>query len=213
MKIIGITGGVGSGKSRILQYFEEKPDTVVYEADQIAFLLQKKDGGVCYPDIVTEFGTSILALDGEIDRKKLGAMVFSDAKKLQRLNEIVHPAVKETVKRKIMRCKEQNIRVFVLEAALLIEDHYEEICDELWYIHTEEPIRIQRLKESRGYTEEKIRSMMEAQLPERVFYQHCQTVIENSGSWSDTFKQLEEKTAPFYNILTGKDETKRRYKL
>ena len=104
--------------------------------------------------------------------------MFADEKKLQRLNRIVHPRVKEYIRKKKEEEKEAGTRIFVVEAALLIEDHYEEICDELWYIHTPDEVRRKRLKESRGYTDERIDGIMKNQKSEKQFRNACSVVIE-----------------------------------
>ncbi len=189
MKIIGITGGVGCGKSKVLSWFQELPDTKVYEADQIAHLLQEP-GSCCYKEIVAEFGVRILKEDGKIDRKILGSIVFSDAIKLERLNQIVHPKVKQYVQKCIREEESAGTRLFVLEAALLLEDGYEEICDEIWYIYAHEEIRRARLKASRGYSDEKITSMLQAQKSEKEFREACDRTIDNSGLWKETCSQL-----------------------
>ena len=191
MKIIGITGGVGSGKSRVLSYIEETFPCVICQADHVAWELQKpgQDG---YIKIVEHFGKEILNEDQTINRPRLGQIVFSNEQELLKLNEIMHPAVKEAVRKKIENETSKGTELFVLEAALLIEDHYDEVCDELWYIFTEESIRRERLKESRGYTDEKIDSMMATQLSEEVFREHCKVVIDNSKDFEYTCVQIQE---------------------
>ena len=191
MKIIGITGGVGSGKSRVLSYIEETFPCVICQADHVAWELQKpgQDG---YIKILEHFGKEILNEDQTINRPRLGQIVFSNEQELLKLNEIMHPAVKEAVRKKIENETSKGTELFVLEAALLIEDHYDEVCDELWYIFTEESIRRERLKESRGYTDKKIDSMMATQLSEEVFREHCKVVIDNSKDFEYTCVQIQE---------------------
>ncbi len=192
MKIIGITGGVGSGKSRILSFIEESvPDgeAVICQADHVAWDLQRV-GEECYKQIVAHFGTKILNDDLTINRKALGQIVFGDEKELLALNAITHPAVKQEIKNRIKEAEKTGAKLFVLEAALLIEEHYDEICEELWYIYTDIEIRRQRLKESRGYSDEKIDAMIAVQLPESVFQEKCSRVIDNSGAFELTQKQL-----------------------
>ena len=162
MKIIGITGGIGSGKSCVLTIMEETYNAVICQTDAVAHRLQKK-GEECYRKIVEEFGDTILGEDREIDRKKLGGIVFRDVDKLQKLNEIVHPAVKMQVKEEIEEARKKNCKIFLIESALLLEDHYEEICDELWYIYADETVRRKRLKTSRLMTDEKIDLVMKSQ--------------------------------------------------
>ena len=191
MKIIGITGGVGSGKSRVLSYMEEKHQAVICQADHVAWKIQEP-GQDCYHKIVEEFGTGILNEDKTINRKNLGQIVFHNETKLLVLNAIMHPAVKKAIKNSIYEEAQKGTELFVLEAALLIEEHYDEICDELWYIYTDEQIRRERLKESRQYSDEKIDAIMATQLSEEVFRRECQRVIENSGDFEVTTKQIDD---------------------
>ncbi len=190
MKVIGITGGIGSGKSRVLSYLEEKHHGVICQADQVAWELQKP-GQKCYKEIVEHFGTCILNEDTTINRKDLGQIVFRDETQLSVLNGIMHPAVKTEIQKRISREKEKGAKLFFLEAALLIEEHYDEICDELWYIYTSEPIRRQRLKESRQYSDDKIDSIMATQLSEEMFRKACKIVIENNGVFEATSKIID----------------------
>lgn len=193
MKVIGITGGVGSGKSLVLAYLEKKANVFVIEADKLAHDLQKQ-GNLCYDSIVGEFGLSILSENGEIDRAKLGNIVFSDEKKLLKLNEIVHPIVKNEIIKTIDTIrKKQNFQYVFIEAALLIEEHYDQICDELWYIYVKPHIRMERLAESRGYTKEKTENIMSKQLEDDSFFKACQVVIDNNNSIEDTYRQIEEE--------------------
>ena len=191
MKVIGITGGVGSGKSRVLSYLEEKHHAVICQADHVAWELQKP-GQECYLEIVEHFGTCILNEDKTINRKALGQIVFGNDAQLQVLNAIMHPAVKCEIQKRISEEKANGRKLFFLEAALLIEEHYEEICDELWYIYTSEQIRRQRLKESRQYSDEKIDAIMATQLSEEMFRKACKNVIENNSTFEETGAKLDD---------------------
>lgn len=191
MKIIGITGGVGSGKSRVLSFMEEAYKAVICQADHVAWKLQEP-GEKSYCEIVAHFGTEVLNEDQTINRKRLGQIVFGDERQLQILNRITHPAVKTYIKELIECERDKGSTLFILEAALLLEDHYNEICDELWYIYTREEIRRERLKASRQYSDEKIDAIMASQLSEEYFREHCQIVIDNSGNFEDTCIQIEK---------------------
>ncbi len=191
MKIIGITGGVGSGKSRVLSYMKEQFGAVICQADHVAWALQEP-GQRCHMEIIERFGNDILNEDGTINRKKLGQIVFRDKKQLLVLNGIMHPAVKETIVETIQSEKEKGTSYFVLEAALLLEDDYNQICDELWYIYADEKIRRLRLKESRAYSDEKIDAIMASQLSEATFREKCQVMIDNSGDFEDTCSQIDK---------------------
>lgn len=191
MQIIGITGGVGSGKSRVLGYMEQQHGAYICQADHVAWELQLPGEG-CYEKIVQTFGREIVQEDGRIDRPKLGSIVFGDAEKLQVLNDIMHPAVKEEIRRRIQKQEETGTTLFVLEAALLIEESYGEICKELWYLHVDRQVRIKRLLASRPYTREKIEKMMASQLSEEAYVAESDRVIENSGTFEETCRQIEK---------------------
>ena len=191
MKIIGITGGVGSGKSRVLSYMKEEFGAVICQADHVAWKLQEP-GERCYLQIVEHFGKDILNDDETINRKKLGHIVFNDHEQLLVLNGIMHPVVKETIVQMIQTEQKNGTDYFVLEAALLLEDGYNQICNELWYIYTDEKIRRLRLKESREYSDTKIDAIMSSQLSEELFRKECQIVIDNSGDFEDTCYQIDK---------------------
>ena len=193
MKFIGITGGVGAGKSAILSYLAGKDRVRVMLADEIAHdLMEPKTA--CYEKIRDCFkAEDIWTADGHFDRPKLAGVIFADEKKRDRLNEIVHPAVKEYVIQQARQERERGaLKLLVLEAALLIEEHYDEICDELWYIYTAEDIRRTRLMESRGYSKAKVQHIFDSQLKECEYRRHCRVVIDNNGDLKETYRQIDE---------------------
>lgn len=189
--IIGITGGIGSGKSYVLAVMEKRFGCLLLEADAIARQLEQPSG-VCYHEILQLFGREILAPDNTIDRQKLGKIVFADKEKLKKLNRIVHPAVKEKIREEIRRSQEKEpARIILIEAALLLEDHYDVICDTIWYIRASEATRRKRLKEKRGYSEDKINAVMKNQLSEEEFIRQCDCVIDNDSTEEELMIQLE----------------------
>jgi len=182
MKVIGITGGAGSGKTVILDYIEKKYGARVIQADLVGHAVMRP-GNTCYDSIVEVFGMGVLAEDSTIDRSKLGRIVFADKELLEVLNRIIHPAVKEYIGREIEKeRKKGNAPFMVIEAALLIEDNYDAICDELWYIYASDEVRKERLKSSRGYSDSKIEDLFRNQLTEEEYRDNCQMVIDNSNS-------------------------------
>ena len=192
MKFIGITGGVGAGKSEILHYLETKDGVKVMLADEIAHELMLP-GTECYQKLKDMFSDEdIWNEDGSFDRKKLATVIFSDEKKRDTLNGIVHPAVKKYI-RTVADTERENgvLKILVLEAALLIEEHYDEICDELWYIYTREDIRKERLMRSRGYSPEKVQQIFDSQLQEAVYRKYCKVVIDNNGTVEDAIRQID----------------------
>lgn len=191
MKVIGITGGVGSGKSRVLDYMKEQFVAVVCQADHVAWKLQEP-GQDCYLQIVQTFGKDILNDDATINRNRLGQLVFADKQALQKLNQIVHPMVKAHIRDLIDEERKKVTSYFVLEAALLLEDNYTQICDEIWYIYADEEVRRTRLKESRQYSDEKIDAIMNNQMTEQTFREHCDVVIDNSKDFHHTCTQIKD---------------------
>ena len=239
MKTIGITGGVGCGKSRVLDYIEENYRAYVLKADELAQKL-KLPGQPCYEalidllgeEVLEEAGTDTAEIAGTdttdttettgqtapgsnripaansgnnpkpttsprehdrrpIDNRKMAQKIFSDPQILQQVNAIMHPAVKtEILKRIKTSAASGRYDLFILEAALLIEEGYMEIVDRMWYIYADEDTRRSRLKESRGYSDDKIDSIMKSQLTEDEFRKSCQVVIDNSGDWTKTREQI-----------------------
>ena len=109
------------------------------------------------------------------------------------MNAIVHPAVKEYVRKQYaLELEKGELELLILEAALLIEEEYDEICDELWYIYTSEENRRNRLKESRGYSDEKIDNIFKSQLSEIEFRESTQVTIDNNGDLKETYQQIEK---------------------
>ncbi|MCL2865657.1 MAG: dephospho-CoA kinase [Lachnospiraceae bacterium] len=189
MKIIGITGGVGCGKSRVLHYLCEVEQAEVRQLDRVARELQKKDAP-CYVKIVKRFGSAIVLADGTLNRQKLAEMIFQDESKRRWMNNMMHPAVRQWILEDIQKSREAGKSFYIIEAALLIEAKYDMICDELWYIYATQEVRRDRLRETRGYSEEKINQMMESQLPETAFRQNTDVCIDNNGDFAWTTKQL-----------------------
>ena len=175
MLFIGITGGVGAGKSEILSFLEKNYNAKVMLTDEIAHDLMEP-GTDCYKKLQELFADDAVFLpEGGFDRPALAAVIFSNEAKRQALNDIVHPAVKQYVKEQMDQHRQQeDLDLLVVEAALLIEEHYDEICDELWYIYTTEDNR---------------------QLPEAAYRKACRVVIDNNAAPKDAFAQMREALA------------------
>ena len=190
MKLIGITGGVGAGKSLVLQLLQKLCRCRVLLADEAGNEV-KLPGQPCYERLVELLGRQVLAPDGTIDRKKMAERIFADPALLERVNGIIHPEVKRYIlKQGEEERSKGEIDYFFLEAALLIECGYEAVVDELWYVHADPAVRRQRLMESRGYSDEKVRQIFDSQLSEEEFRAHCRVVIENNGDIRETERQL-----------------------
>ncbi|RKM57042.1 dephospho-CoA kinase [Butyrivibrio sp. X503] len=179
--IIGITGGIGAGKTTVLEYIKKNYNCRVVYSDDVANEIKMK-GYPAYDELVHLLGKEILGEDGEIDRAKMAKAIFGDEKKLQAVNNILHPAVNTYIINIIDEERLRNRLDFVfVEAALLIENGYEDIVDELWYVYASEDVRRQRLKDSRGYSDEKVTDIFKKQLSDDDFREHCDFVLDNSG--------------------------------
>lgn len=192
MKIIGITGGVGAGKSTVLDYLKREFQAEILQTDLVGHLVMEP-GQICYERIVEQFGREILQEDGRIDRKKLGAIVFANDFLLKELNGIVHPAVKEYVLEQIRLAAQRTCRLFVVESALLFDDDYDAICQEVWYIYASEAERSKRLRQERGYSDDRIQGIMKNQAKEEFFRSHSDFVVENNGDLEETCRQIRER--------------------
>ena len=191
MITIGITGGVGAGKSTVLDFLEQEYQAYVMKADEIGHLVMEP-GQSCYEPVIALFGKQVIKNDKKIELRLVSDLVFSHTDMLEKLNQIIHPAVKEYIRRQLALKKEEEQRICVVEAALLLEDHYEEFCDTVWYIHTDSEIRIRRLMESRGYTREKSMSIIASQAPEEFFRAHTDYVVTNNADLEETWQQIRE---------------------
>ncbi len=150
MRVIGVTGGVGSGKSEVLRLLKEEFGARLFIADDIAHEVMEPGGEACRR-IEEAFGAEYLKPDGSVDRQKMASLIFKDAKALETMNSIVHPAVWKRIENGIQTAPE---RLVVVEAALFDEEH-NRLFDEVWYIYTSRENRISRLMAGRGYSREK----------------------------------------------------------
>ena len=192
MKVYGITGGAGTGKSEVIKMLQENFGGCVIMSDEVARELMQK-GNISYQLIVEYFGRDILMDDGEIDRKKLADHVFNNKEALEKLNSMTHPYVKDEIRKLIAEAEASGeCRFVALESAILLECGYEDICDEFWYVYTKPEIRRQRMKETRNYSDEKVDSVMSKQQPDGVLFTQCSCVIKNNTTLSDVYDQLKE---------------------
>jgi len=191
MLFIGITGGIGAGKSTVLSLLKENFNCKVLLADQVAADLMKK-GQDCFDKVVAlPWPSSIVGDHGQIDRPLMAKYMFADDSLRTQVNKIVHPAVEKEVLNQVeMERKKHKIEYFFFEAALLIECGYGKLVDEMWYIYASEEVRAKRLINSRGYTKDRIEKTILSQRSDSSFREHCDRVIDNSGTTEQTLEQL-----------------------
>jgi len=186
-RVIGLTGGIGSGKSTVSHYLAELGATVI-DADKIGHQAFKPDTEV-WRDVVAVFGEQIVAPDGEIDRKKLGGIVFNNPESLTKLNGIMHPRMHDMAGVQIEEYRRQGVAVVVMEAAILIEAAWTDLVDEVWVTVVSEGTVIRRLKEQRGLDETDTLARIRSQLPSDDRLKHADAVISNEDDL-DTVKAI-----------------------
>ena len=192
MKIIGITGGVGAGKSSVLKYIKDNYNCVVVTADDIGNEV-KEPGEECYERLITLLGRGILDTDGRIDKKKMAEAIFADEDKLNAVESIIHPAVIDRIRQKAdMERSRGKVDYFFIEAALLIECGFNDYVDQMWYIYASQDVRRKRLKQSRGYDDSRIDGIMNSQLTDEAFKNGSDVVIDNGDDFEDTIRQIDE---------------------
>ncbi|MDD7267622.1 MAG: dephospho-CoA kinase [Lachnospiraceae bacterium] len=183
---IGIIGGAGCGKSSVLSILQGQADCQVIQADHIGHELMAV-GQQLYTQVVTVFGNAVTDATGEIDRVKLGAIVFADEGSRIRLNRLSHPLIEAEIRRRIDALPAVGRLIFI-EAALPRELHMTEYCDEIWWIKAGREIRIKRLMETRGYDFLRIQAVLRSQPTDMEYRQMAAVVLENDRT-EETLRQ------------------------
>ena len=186
-RIIGVTGGVGAGKSTVLALLREKFGADVFLADTCAHELMEP-GTRGLEQVVQALGSSFLAPDGSVDKKALAQRIFHDKEALRTMNAIIHPLVWETLGK---RAEASGRSLAVIEAAVF-DTAPDGLFDEIWYVYADPECRIRRLMESRGYSREKSLGIIRNQVSDQVFREHTDYVIENNGDLKGTRRQIRE---------------------
>ena len=181
MKTIGVTGGIGSGKSVAAQILADL-GAVVIDADRVGHETYQP-GTPGWERVVAEFGREVVSPDGSIDRKRLGAIVFADPGRLARLNAIVHPLIRDTVAARIAAERRAGrAQAVVVEAALLLQARWDALVDEVWLIAARPEVVEQRLMAQRGLDRAAIAARMRAQSGDAPSPAQVAVVVDNSGS-------------------------------
>lgn len=189
--VLGIAGGVGSGKSAVIKYLEEHGAFVIL-SDDVAKKISESEGPAL--DKIRDLfrNDNVLTSDGFMDRTKVAALIFNDENKKQALNDILHPETKKEIIRMISEVQKTTPdRLILLESAIFFETGCDELVDKVLFVYTDESVRIERLMKDRGYSEEKCRAIMSKQMSAEELRNRCDFVVDNSGSLEDTIMQCE----------------------
>jgi len=193
MLTIGLTGGIGSGKSTVTKFLEELGAPII-DADKVGHAIYAPDGPG-YHEVIAAFGREILASDGTIDRRKLGPIVFADANALKRLNAIVHPKMFARMREMVGQLRDQGERQpIVVEAAILIEANWQTLFDQIWLVIASTAQVVDRIERDRGLKPEQTEARIRAQLSDDERQKHATLVITNNG----TIGELREKVAQLW---------------
>jgi dephospho-CoA kinase len=188
--IIGLTGGIASGKSVVSGMLAEK-GALIIDADKVGHEAYAP-GSDCYRDVIAAFGQDIVAPDGQIDRKALGGKVFGEPAKRKQLEGIVWPWMRATMERRFDELRDEGVPIVVLEAAVLLEADWTPLVDQVWVVIVSPEIARQRIVERNGLTPEQADQRIAAQLTNDERVKHAQVVIENSGTLDDLRKRVDE---------------------
>ena len=187
MKVIGLTGGIACGKSTASMYLKELGACIV-DTDGISRATTKK-GGKGYYAVLEHFGHDLLLENGEIDRRKLGGIVFADETKRQELNGIIHPIVIEESKEQMQAARDAGCKVCILDVPLLFESGMETLCDETWLVYVPREEQIRRIGERDGLDEQAAAARIDSQMPLEKKKRRADIAIDNSG----TIEELQTK--------------------
>jgi len=190
MKVIGLTGGIGSGKSTVSQLLAEL-GAVILNADEIGHEAFKPDTEL-WRRVVAVFGRQILAPDGNIDRKKLGNIVFGNPESLSRLNKIMHPRMYDMVKAQLEEYRQQGVSVVVLETPLLLEAGWTSLVDEVWVTTASESTVLKRLEERPGLSQAESLTRLRSQLPSEERARHADVIINTDCDLDELKSKVKE---------------------
>ena len=189
MLVIGLTGGIGTGKTEVAKKLQELGAKLI-EADKLGHLAYQPHSPP-WRMVTEKFGTDILGENDEVDRKKLGAIVFSDPSALAILNSIMQPWIADMARELIAQYRETRQKVVVLEAAILIEAGWDDLVDEIWVTTAPETQVVDRIGKRNNFSLRDIKARINSQLPEEERTNRAEVIIENSGDLNELSDQIE----------------------
>ena len=201
MTSLGVTGGIGSGKTALVARLADRPGVRVILADDLAKRLMVEDEAL-RRQLVDRFGTSTYRPDGSLDRAALAARVFGDAAELEALNAIVHPAVRRAMLDALEAARADGVRLLVYEAALIFETGADRLLDHVAVVDAPADVRVERAAARDGLTPGEVRARMARQLDPAEARRRADTVVENDGS----LDALHAQADALYDALVGSDE-------
>ena len=190
MRVIGLTGGIGTGKSTASEYLRKQGFSII-DADRISREIVEP-GTLLLKELEKNFGSGIIKDDGTLDRKALAAIVFSDKEKKSRLDGLMHGHILDEIERKISESQSGEGRGIIVDAPLLFETGLEKKCNQVWLITADEKLRILRVCERDGMDPEEVRARIQNQMADEEKKERAHRIVDNSGSKEALLAQLAE---------------------
>lgn len=188
MIVVGLTGGIGSGKSTVSDILKEQGIPVI-DGDLIAREVVEPHMPA-YEEIVRAFGTEVLRQDGKLNRKRIGEIVFSDPEKLSLLNSITHKEIHRIILERLGALKETGSFLVFLDAALLFETGFDQLTDWVWVVDAPEDIRVERIQKRDGLREEEIQKRIRSQMPRKLRNEKGDLILDNSKGREELKAQI-----------------------
>ena len=202
MLLVGLTGNVASGKSTVSQLLSEHGATII-DADVLARRAVEK-GSPVHEAIVKRWGTSVLAPDGQLDRPALRRVVFSDARELEALNDLVHPEVERLRKARVAEAKARGDAMVICDIPLLFEKKMADRFDKIVLVDAPRPLRLERMVQERGLREAEAMKIIAAQMPADLKRARADYVIDNSGTLSELTRKVDDLWAELNKTVAGR---------
>jgi phosphopantetheine adenylyltransferase/dephospho-CoA kinase len=201
LHVIGLTGGIASGKSTVARFFREK-DVPVIDADILGHRTYEP-GTETFRAVVAAFGDDVVSAEGQVDRRVLGGKVFGKPEELKRLTDIVWPGIRRLAGEELSELETAGNSLVVLEAAVLIEAGWHDLADEIWTVVVEPDLAVKRLEERNNMDEAAARARIDSQLSNAERVAHADVVIENNSTLAD----LDTSTGEAWTALQSRLRT------
>ena len=190
MKIVGLTGGISSGKSTVSSYLKQLKIPVI-DADEVARkVVEPNSQGA--REIRKTFGSDVFEEDGSLNRQKLGALIFSNAENRQKLDDLLQPLIKIMILDEIEEYRQKGEKMIVLDLPLLFEKHYEKLCEEIIVVYIPKELQLERLMRRNQYTKQEALSRIDSQLSIEEKRKRATVLLDNQGTIQQLYHQVEQ---------------------
>ena len=190
MKIVGLTGGISSGKSTVSSYLKQLKIPVI-DADEVARkVVEPNSQGA--REIRKAFGSDVFEEDGSLNRQKLGALIFSNAENRQKLDDLLRPLIKIMILDEIEEYRQKGENMIVLDLPLLFEKHYEKLCEEIIVVYIPKELQLERLMRRNQYTKQEALSRIDSQLSIEEKRKRATVLLDNQGTIQQLYQQVEQ---------------------